>query len=300
MACNTSVLKATGSSTHTSSGTQADVKTTPPKIQFSSHTGVSYFEKLMVRWYRVEPLLPVHRGGREEHESKEDLPSNSSVSQYNLFYSTDDLPPLVSSDVCSVSEEPEGTQIQSQKMPAEIGMVASVRLAWADNSHRGNPGDQLTRFFLSGVEGADALGGVAESPRETGSKTADQPTYSTSHWLPSASITPSGGAEHVTHDVTAAMELPPVGLVPCPVGARDSEDSSSDSELLMEEGEGAWEECERERCDSQALESLAYELASRASQVDNGAAEEQGSPVDMGRVTSEFELYQQQLMELDS
>ncbi len=89
---NTSTLQTTGSTTHTSSATQADrSEERTPEIEFSGRTGVSYFERLVMRRCRVEPTFHIRQRQKETPRDAEDLQAhNTAISEYNLFYGSDD------------------------------------------------------------------------------------------------------------------------------------------------------------------------------------------------------------------
>lgn len=295
---------------------------------------MSYFEKLMMRWYRVEPSCHVHRKKQAPQSVGDDSHLDTAVSQYNLFYSTDEEVPGSAEDVCSqlcnvedvhgiqsTEEEKEAhrtsclhahenSPLPLQRTPSDGGLADSVRVAWAHSSQCQYSSDKLMQFFLSGVEGSREPFSVNKHQVEREGKAPQQPMYTASVWLPSNSVIPpslgeGGGQSYVgpeqLHALNMAADLKDTSCLTLSV---DSEEDTSDSELLMleEEEGGGWEVCEREDCDSQALDSLAWELASRApscTEERNDDITFNTEEVDMDKLISDFELYQQQLMEQD-
>lgn len=235
----------------------------------------------------------------------------------------------------------------SPKVPSEVtesDIQASVKKAWTNCSEQ----TQLTQFFLHGVEVADnKVDSEAKSQRtETGYQKVTVSKLSSTIWLPGNSVC-SMNANLESLEINPATDLPPMMSGPKsqnqspPLASANSKDppSESDNEDLaelelsvsnVEEGEIWAERQERDEEDEEALESLAWELAStmecegrltrcqsEMDKLDNeirGASCSPATPQqeqeleeeeafvlsDLSKVMSKFELYQQSIMEQDS
>ena len=228
---------------------------------------------------------------------------------------------------------------------------ASVKQAWNNCSEQ----TQLTQFFLHGVEVTDndKIDSDAKSQTvEMGHKVPIASKLSSTIWLPGNSVCSNLDALEINPDTDlppavitrpkAQNKCPPPPLASAPLTTANSDSSrdnpppphsDSDNEDLelsvtnVEEGEIilAAERQERDEQDEEALESLAWELASTVecegrltrcqSEMDKLDDEiggdlqqekelsEEGEVFvlsDLSKVMSEFELYQQSIMEQDS
>ena len=215
----------------------------------------------------------------------------------------------------------------------ELDIHASVKKAWTNCSEQ----TQLTQFFLHGVEEPEDSKAKLHSA-ETDYRlvtTHCNSKLASTIWLPGNSIWSNQDSE-----INPATDLPPVTSRPksqnqmmpaSPIHSKDTTSESDDDELELsvsniEEG-GTWaEQRERDEEDDEALESLAWELASTVecegrltrcqSEMDKldrdiEGAHSPGMPQqeleeeafvlsDLSKVMSEFELYQRNVMEQDS
>ena len=229
---------------------------------------------------------------------------------------------------------------------SESDIQASVKKSWTKCSEQA----QLAQFFLHGVENDNkVITGIGSQHDDSEYKVAAKvcnSKLSSTIWLPGNSIWST--AANQDSDINPATDLPPVTSPPkshnqsastaaatiyskVPVSESDDEDLN-ELELSVsniEEGD-IWEHQERDEEDDEALESLAWELASTVecegrltrceSEMDkldeeiatNGVSsppipcphqEGEGEVFilsDLSKVMSDFELYQQNVMEQDS
>ena len=231
----------------------------------------------------------------------------------------------------------------------ESDIRASVKKAWSNCSHLEQT--QLAQFFLHGVEAAndDEVDGEAKSySTETDYRAATLNMHCKSKlastiWLPGNSL--CSMTTNQDSEINPATDLPPVTSRPRsqnqspPMATLISKDhpTESDDENLtelelsvnnIEEREMWAEQRERDEEDGEALESLAWELASTVecegrltrcqSEMDKldreiESVHSPGTPQqeqefeeeafvlsDLSKVMSEFEVYQRNVMEQDS
>ena len=257
----------------------------------------------------------------------------------------------------------------------EPAVAASVKSAWGRSTQADNASDQLTGFFLSGVQQSipEAHHQLPVQDRlvEPSATDNNQFEFASTIWLPANSIPdPSINPESATsRDATSfdgsgacsqrdtcaidiATDLPPPSapshppqlgtssdtLTPTPsyydsITSSDCESEDQDEPSVVDvecEMEGRqWLELQQQEDeeDEEALETLAWELASvtggRLTRCDREEEEEEeengvmesfgreeggelvegsyfGSGADLQQVMSDFELYQQQIMEEES
>ena len=254
----------------------------------------------------------------------------------------------------------------------EPAVAASVKSAWGKSTQADNSSDQLTGFFLSGVQLSTSEAHhqllVPDRLVEPSGTDNSQFEFASTIWLPANSIPdPSinpesatsrdvisfdgsgAGSQSDTCAIDIATDLPPPAsshppqlgtssdtLTPTPsyydsITSSDceSEDQDEPSVLDLEcEMEGRqWLELQQQEDeeDEEALETLAWELVSvtggRLTRCEEEEEEEEnegmesigkeeggelvegsyfGSGVDLQQVMSDFELYQQQIMEQES
>jgi hypothetical protein len=238
----------------------------------------------------------------------------------------------------------------------ELDIQASVKQAWTNCSDQ----TQLTQFFLHGVEVTDdnKVDSDAKSLRaETDQKVTIVSKLSSTIWLPGNSVCSNLDASEINPDtdLPPAVITRPISQNQCPPPLAnasptndplpppsDSDDEDSELELSVRNvkeagGEivSATERQERDEQDEEALESLAWELAStvecegrltrcqsemdklddeigggtssptnlhdqREKELSNHEEEAGFVLSDLSKVMSEFELYQQRVMEQDS
>ena len=244
------------------------------------------------------------------------------------------------------TSSPPSTSVTSSVL-SESDIQTSVKRAWTNCSEQ----PRLTQFFLRGVE-ADNYGGLESGTRNSKDSTAFRGSslLSSTIWLPGNSVWSTAGTSRCSNPDT---DFPPVvsrpksqnralPIVTAGMGSKyvkdasesDDEDDTTELELSVsnideEVDQDIWERQERDEDDQEALESLAWELASTVecegrltrcesdmdkldSEIeatdpisDEGTTLElQGEQVfvlsDLSQVMSEFELYQKNLMEQDS
>ena len=249
------------------------------------------------------------------------------------------------------SHRPSAKAPPSQVNQSDI--QASVKQAWNNCSEQ----TQLTQFFLHGVEVTDDDKIDSDAKSQTagmGHKVAIASKLSSTIWLPGNSICSNLDTLEINPDTDlppaattrpkSQNKCPPPPLASAPPISANSDSSrdnrpppsDSDNEDLaefelsvtnIEEGEitSATERQERDELDEEALESLAWELASTVecegrltrcqSEMDKLDDEiggdlqqekelnEEGEVFvlsDLSKVMNEFELYQQSVMEQDS
>lgn len=237
-------------------------------------------------------------------------------------------------------------------------LLMSVKSAWANCSQSNHSSQQLGQFFLHGVE---AQHSEEEHAKPQTPNSANEPfefRLASTVWLPNSSTVQL--EPEVSCDVLESDSIDALASVPTPRQSRDQyyNDTESDSEPENEREEfiqsrlgmvsdsveclrsrptstcvrdlEAENEMDRDREDCEALDELAWELASTVecegrltrceedldsledgkcyaatpTPVVNGGEGEMdkdmGHVLDMSEVISEFELYQQRLMEEDS
>ena len=257
----------------------------------------------------------------------------------------------------------------------EPAVAASVKIAWGRSTKAENSSDQLTGFFLSGVQQSTPEAHhqlpVQDRLVELSGTDSNQFEFASTIWLPANSIPDPSIESTTSRDATSfdgsgacsqgdtcaidvATDLPPPSapyhppqlgtssdnLTPTPsyydsITSSDCESEDQDEPSVVDvefEMEGRqWLELQQQEDeeDEEALETLAWELASvtggRLTRCDREEEEEEeeqenggmesvgreegcelvegsyfGSGVDLQQVMSDFELYQQQIMEQES
>ena len=210
----------------------------------------------------------------------------------------------------------------SSKPPSrasDTDVQSSVQRAWANCSKEKQETSQpteLSQFFLQGVESfPDAS--TDHTELNTNPPTDTQLNFAATIWLPFNSVptvteTHTQPAIEPDSDSDTDDNEPPLTDLPSRCNSALSTHSQSHLEL-----EQATEREEWDKEDSEALESLAWELMSTiesegrlsrcesvldsidysSSKHNEGGDDVAIEPVDMGQVVSQFELYQQQLLD---
>ena len=205
---------------------------------------------------------------------------------------------------------------RSVAAPTEKDIATSVRNTWAQ-SIRPSHSDNLSNFFLSGVQQPqDSLPSCHKSETQDNRSHTNQFQFASTIWLPGNSIA-TAAFDPQEHLIDLSTDLPPA-TTPLQSPYKEGEETDSDSEcseLAVGDSEWEWKQHrEREECDSRALEELAWELASttaesrleeRESRLEDSSSIDDdwdftSGGLDMERVMSDFDLYQQKLMEQDS
>ena len=212
---------------------------------------------------------------------------------------------------------------------SESDIQASVKKAWTHCSLQ----TQLSQFFLQGVEPNNATDGAAAVAKLPEVSMYVNPKLSSTIWLPDNSTSVTGRTDF--QDIDPVTDLPPQMSKPksqsqhspclsskCSQSESGDEDSNDLTALVsnIEDGD-VWERHERDEEDDEALECLAWELAStvecegRLTRCESELGEDEaisippspqqgdegGFPLtDLTQVMSEFELYQQNVMDQDS
>ena len=320
--------------------TEECITTTPPSVSVSS--GVEIVELNVGQSIcsarpddvKIHPVELEETSARPVAKSK---PSKSSENTRTRPKSTNKK--QIQSSRSKPKSKPLSSASSHRPSPSEVtesDIQASVKKAWTNCSEQ----TQLTQFFLHGVEMADdKVDSQAKSQRdESDYQKATVSKLSSTIWLPGNSVC----SMNTNLEINPATDLPPVisgpksqiQSPPTNVNSNDPPSESDNEDLAalelsvsnVEEGQIWAERQERDEEDEEALENLAWELASTVecegrltrcqSEMDKldseiGGASSPATPQqehevevfvlsDLSKVMSEFELYQQSIMEQDS
>ena len=201
---------------------------------------------------------------------------------------------------------------------SESDVQSSVQRSWADclkeNHHRPQTAE-LSQFFLQGVEPLATVDISDNGPFDSGAHADTDLKFAATIWLPFNSVSTDSEPHNIEQDSDGETDEPSL------IGgaSRCNSALSSKSQQDVESGELLAERDEWDKQDNDALDSLTWELASTIesegqlsrcnSEMDSiedqyeneeepvGYDDVQVEPVDMSQVVSQFELYQQQLLD---
>lgn len=197
----------------------------------------------------------------------------------------------------------------------ELKMQTSVQKAWVDCSkiqQQGPPTAELSQFFLQGVDSPATMETTSTKQVDSSSNFDTQMQFAATIWLPDNSIAMDTEPRHAEHHFDGDSDCEEL-----PDNSHCNTALSSKYQQNLESLEQLIERNEWDKEDNAALESLEWELASTvesegrlsrcdsqleamADQFENEHLEDldvEVRPVDMSQVVSEFELYQQQLLD---
>ena len=199
----------------------------------------------------------------------------------------------------------------------ESEVLSSVQRAWADcskDNHHQHQTAELSQFFLQGVEPLATADISHNGPFDSGAHADTDLKFAATVWLPFNSVSTDSEPHNIEQDSDGETDEPSLTGGPSRCGSSLSSKSQQD----VEAGELLAERDEWDKQDNDALDNLTWELAStiesegRLSRCNNEmdsigdqyeneeeplGYDVQIGPVDMSQVVSQFELYQQQLLD---
>ena len=260
----------------------------------------------------IKPALPpqmVKASKTTQSKKRLENPQNSKVQSNRKKSATKTRPKSTGKRLSS----------KSPSRASDTDVQSSVQRAWANCSKEKQKTSQtteLSQFFLQGVESpTDAS--TDNTELNTNPPTGSQLNFAATIWLPFNSVptdTETQPAAVIQPDSDSDTDDNEPPLTDLPSRCNSALSTHSQSHLELEQ---VTEREEWDKEDSEALESLAWELMSTiesegrlsrcesvldsidysSSRHNEGSDDVTIEPVDMSQVVSQFELYQQQLLD---